>query len=56
MRAVVIWITGLAAFSIIGSLAGFSLSDNRDIGEHAGAAAGACLFICLRLWIAKPTN
>ena len=53
MRVLIIWVMGIVAFSLIGSLIGFALAVNNK-GEWAGAIAGACAFICLRLWLAKP--
>jgi hypothetical protein len=55
MRVFVIWITGIVALGTFGSLVGFALANNRNIGEYTGTVAGICLFICLRLWFAKPS-
>ena len=52
MRVLVIWITGIVALSLIGSLFGFALAGNSK-GEVAGAVAGACAFVCLRMWFRK---
>lgn len=49
MRALAIWITGLVAFGLFGSMIGWGLAHNH-YGEGAGAVAGVCLFACLRLW------
>ena len=53
MRVLAIWITGIAAFGILGSLVGFALAKNST-GEWAGAIAGVFLFVCVRLWFAAP--
>jgi hypothetical protein len=53
MRVFVIWTTGIVASGILGSLVGWALAKNSP-GEVAGAAAGVCAFVCLRLWFAKP--
>jgi len=55
MRVFVIWITGIVALGAFGSLVGFALASNRTIGEYVGTVAGVCLFLCLRLWFAKPS-
>jgi hypothetical protein len=53
MRVLTIWIAGLVALTLLGSLVGFSLARNST-GEWVGAVAGACIFVCLRLWFAEP--
>jgi hypothetical protein len=52
MRVLIIWIMGIIALSIVGSLVGFALAGNSK-GEWAGAIAGTCAFVCLRLWFGK---
>ena len=54
MRVFLIWVTGIVALGLFGSLAGFALANNKIAGAHGGTIAGICLFICLRLWFAKP--
>lgn len=53
MRVFVIWVMGIIALALVGSLFGFALAGNSK-GEWAGAIAGACSFVCLRLWFDKP--
>jgi len=53
MKVLLIWVMGIIAFSLLGSLVGFALAGNSK-GETAGYVAGACAFVCLRLWLAKP--
>lgn len=53
MRIFAIWMMGIVALGLLGSLVGWALAKNAT-GEYAGAVAGACGFICLRLWFARP--
>ena len=55
MRVFVIWVMGIVALGLLGSLIGWALAKN-SLGEYVGAVAGACGFVCLRLWFAKPST
>jgi hypothetical protein len=49
MRVLAVWIAGLVAFAVFGSLVGWALAKNAT-GEWAGVIAGTCAFVCVRLW------
>jgi hypothetical protein len=55
IRSIIIWITGVMAFALIGMLLG-AFAGNGGSEEifyemtGVGILAGPCLFICLRLW------
>lgn len=52
MRVFAIWFMGIVSFGLLGSLVGFALT-KQNTGEWTGVAAGACAFICLRLWLGE---
>lgn len=53
-RAILIWITGLLASSLIGSIIGGKMDPNPSYGgsgtDVVGFGAGLLAFACVRLW------
>lgn len=53
MRTFFLWLTGILASAIVGSLVGGQLSTGySNDGAFLGMIAGPLIFTCARLWLA----